>query len=252
MPAANNDLAKLQGSWNIKILEVNGAPMPAGTAQIIVQGESFTTTAMGAPYDGAIIIDPMAKPKSLDLIFATGPEKGNRSLGIYKLDGDTWTICLTLTGTKRPSKFATTPKSGLALETLERHQQETPPPPATNDADFPPTPELEGEWQMTACTLSGKPLPPEHLQYGRRIAKGNETTVTMNGAVLLAARYRLNAANIDYVLTQGPHKGKPQYGIWKLEDGVFTTCFATPGADRPTTFTSTKGDGGTLTSWRRV
>ena len=75
---------------------------------------------MGAAYEGRVEIDESAKPKAIDLVFTAGPEKGNRNVGIYKLAGHKWTLCLATRGELRPTKFATIAASGLALQTLER------------------------------------------------------------------------------------------------------------------------------------
>ncbi len=90
------------------------------SSTIELKGDNFTTSSMGAVYEGKFEFDATKTPKTFDLIFMNGPEQGNRSLGIYELDGDTWKICLTITGTKRPPSFSTKPGSGLALETLKR------------------------------------------------------------------------------------------------------------------------------------
>jgi uncharacterized protein (TIGR03067 family) len=116
----NSDLEKLQGTWNIVEFELEGQKMPAGGSKIVVNGNSFTTIAMGAQYEGTVALDTTATPKTFDLHFNQGPEKGNVSLGIYELDGDTWTICIGLTGRIRPQKFATEAGSGHALESLKR------------------------------------------------------------------------------------------------------------------------------------
>jgi uncharacterized protein (TIGR03067 family) len=124
------ELAKLQGAWSIDALEVDGATMQESSvrgSQIVVKGSAFDTISMGATYKGKLKIDPAKTPKTLDLIFEAGPEKGNRSLAIYELDGDTWRICLTVTAKTRPKAFATTPGSGLALETLKRGAAEPDP-----------------------------------------------------------------------------------------------------------------------------
>lgn len=116
----NADLEHLQGTWNIVEFELEGQKLPAGGSKIIVNGDNFTTIAMGAQYEGTVALDAAATPKTFDLHFKQGPEQGNVSLGIYELDGDTWTICLGLTGKSRPRKFATETGSGHALETLKR------------------------------------------------------------------------------------------------------------------------------------
>jgi uncharacterized protein (TIGR03067 family) len=113
------DLEKLQGTWRIASLEIDGNSMPA-SGSITIEGDRFTTSAMGAEYSGTIQIDASKRPKRFDLVFATGPHVGSRSLGIYQLDGDSWRICLGFAGYPRPTSFATAPASGHALETLVR------------------------------------------------------------------------------------------------------------------------------------
>src|SRR5438552_3529927 len=151
------DLDKLQGSWNVTSLEVDGQKMPApGGARILICGTRFQSLGMGAVYEGTVEVDGKKKPKTFDMIFTAGPEKGNRSLGIYELKGDDWKICLTVTGKKRPAKFATTPGSGCALETLTRGTGEAMEEAAEETSDAAPVassvndpaPEIEGEWQM--------------------------------------------------------------------------------------------------------
>jgi uncharacterized protein (TIGR03067 family) len=114
-----SDLEKLQGTWRIATLEIDGNAMPA-TGSISIQGDRFTTAAMGAEYSGTIQIDAAKRPKRFDLVFDSGPHTGSRSLGIYQLEGDSWRICLGFAGNPRPISFATAPGSGHAMETLVR------------------------------------------------------------------------------------------------------------------------------------
>jgi uncharacterized protein (TIGR03067 family) len=257
------DIQKLQGCWNIKSLEVDGARMPAPSgARIVIEAGRFQSLGMGAVYEGKIEVDAAQKPKSFDLVFTKGPEKGNRSLGIYKLQGGTWTICMTVTGTKRPKTFATTAGSGLALETLKRGEtagpvakkgeevgEEVPPAPSTaND----PAPELEGKWEMTACTSSGQAVPDQFVKTGRRSTGGGRTQAWFGKQTILDARYTVDRSaephTIDYTLKNGDR----QYGIWKFEGGILHLVMSNPGTARPSDFTSKSGDGRTLTSWERV
>src|SRR5262245_34353663 len=124
-----DDLDLLQGTWSVTSLEVEGQKMTAGMldgAQIVIKGNRFTSTGMGAVYKGTLKIDATAKPARLDMKFSAGPEKGNTNLGIYKLDGDTWKLCLAMRGDVRPLKFASLPGSGFALETLTRGSAKKP------------------------------------------------------------------------------------------------------------------------------
>jgi len=73
-------------------------------------------------YKGTFSIDPGKNPKTIDIKFTEGPEKGNTSLGIYELDGEDFKLCLTVTAKDRPTEFAAKAKSGLGLETLKREK----------------------------------------------------------------------------------------------------------------------------------
>ena len=42
------DLDRLQGTWSIVSLEMDGQKMSGGGGQIVVRGDRFTTIAMGA------------------------------------------------------------------------------------------------------------------------------------------------------------------------------------------------------------
>jgi uncharacterized protein (TIGR03067 family) len=119
----NEELEKLQGSWKVVTLEVEGQSVPEAFftgAKIVVDGDNFSTISMGAPYAGTLTLDVASKPKRFDVLFSQGPHKGQASLGIYELSGGAWKICLGFAGKDRPKDFTTTAGSGHALETLER------------------------------------------------------------------------------------------------------------------------------------
>lgn len=113
-----NDIDKLQGVWHVDSLEIDGRVMTAavlGGAKIVIDGDRFTSMGMGAEYEGSVELNADSFPKSFDLTFARGPEKGNTNLGIYELDGDTWRICLATRGSVRPKEFAAPPGTGIVL-----------------------------------------------------------------------------------------------------------------------------------------
>jgi uncharacterized protein (TIGR03067 family) len=117
------DLDLLQGSWAIAALEVDGQQVPAAMlrdARVVVAGSRFTSSGMGAIYEGVLELDATKTPPRLDMKFDAGPEKGNTNPGIYQLDGDTWKLCLATRGAVRPVSFASTPGSGFAVERLVR------------------------------------------------------------------------------------------------------------------------------------
>jgi uncharacterized protein (TIGR03067 family) len=261
-PAVKPDRELLQGTWAVATLEINGRAMVAGS-QIILKGDAFTTRSMGAEYEGTFRLDEAKSPKTIDMTFTKGPEKGNTALGIYKLDGDVWTICLTITAKVRPTKFETAQGSGLALESLKRaatdQKVEAAPQPRLAQASDAAKKELErfaGEWTMVSGTIGGQPMPEAMLRTMQREVKGTEVTVTMNGQVYFKATLTLDPAKsprtIDYTMTEGMTKGKTQLGIYEWEDGTLRFSFASPGKDRPADFTSKADDGRTVSVWKRI
>lgn len=261
------EIKALQGTWTIVSLEVDGQKMEGSpAAQVVVKGDRFSTSSMGAAYEGVVEVDAAQTPKHFNLVFTGGPEKGNTNRGIYELEGDTWRICLNTAGGPRPAGFATAPGSGLALETLRRGVAEQKRAPSAGRArataaDVPapegdPAPELAGEWSMNSCVMNGRPLEREFLPYGRRVASATEITVTMGPQVMLRAAYRVDRSaqpqQMTYILAHGPHKGKVQRGIFRLEGNALVTCFAAPEGERPAEFNSIAGDGRTLTVWQPV
>jgi uncharacterized protein (TIGR03067 family) len=263
----NRDLDSLQGSWTVTTLEVDGQAMPAGMlggVRIVVAGNRFTSSGMGAVYEGILELDASASPPRLDMKFDAGPEKGNTNLGIYQLEGDTWKLCLATRGTVRPASFASTPGSGFALETLQREGA-----PAARQAkgqgprkSAPATPaggpvsEFEGEWSMLAGVMDGKATDASLLKWVKRVTRGNQTTVVAGPQTMMKVEFTFDSSpapqTIDYLNLAGAHKGKAQQGIYKFEGDVLTVCVSPPGAARPREFASVAGDGRTLTVWKRA
>jgi uncharacterized protein (TIGR03067 family) len=263
MAKGKTDLDRLQGTWTILTLEMDGVETPAGApsgSKIVVKGDKFTTISMGAKYSGTITLDAATSPKTFDLKFAAGPEKGNTSLGIYELDGDNWKICLTVTGKTRPRTFATKPGSGHALETLRR-DAETPKRSAAktkapvSDVHFEPVAELQGEWSLVSLLLNGRQLKPEEARYGKRVVKGDEMTLSFGRDLVTKARMAADPAKdpktMDYVHMAGMMAGQSQQGIYELTGKTLKICSAPPGQPRPGEFTATAENGRTLAVWTK-
>jgi penicillin amidase len=260
------DAEKLQGAWNVATLEVDGTAMAAAVVQgskIVIQGERFTTVSMGATYKGTFKIDATKSPKTLDLRFTEGPEKGNTALGIYELDGDAWKLCLSVTAKTRPKEFTTKAGSGYALETLvrevpgkKRAAAESPAPDRGAPKPEKVAGELEGEWSMVSGEIEGRKLPEAYVKTGKRIVKGNLTTVTINGQTMMKATFTVDATKkpktIDFTMVGGFSKGAQQLGIYELDGDTFRSCFASPGKERPTDFSTSAGDGRTFSVWKKV
>jgi len=196
------DLKQLQGIWNIVSLEVEGDEYPPLGSRIAIAGDRFVSLNMGAEYEGAMMVNESATPKTLDMLYDKGPHVGKKSLGIYELKKDEWKICLGLAGSARPEKFVTKKGTGHALEVLHRGAVAASPvaasPVKVAVSSASPT-QLEGEWSMTSCIQNGKPIPKSSAAYARRVFQGDQTTLYIGPQASSQTRFTLAGPNIDYV-----------------------------------------------------
>jgi len=272
-------LRSLEGTWAFRKLEVDGQAMPtdaSGGSHLLIDGDRFRMESTEANYEGIFDIDIERTPHAIDIDFVDGPEAGNRSEGIFELDGDRLTICLGFAGVSRPSRFKTTKGSGQALEHLVRANHArlagvdggTPPPKppapakasdkdaaAFTDEMTATINKLQGEWAPTELVSSGQTLAANLLAFGSRTCTGAETKVVFGGQTMVHAKVRINEAaspiEVDYLNLAGPKRGSISLGLmqWIGDEVVF--CMGAPGAARPSDFTCAKGSGRTLSRWKR-
>lgn len=115
---------------------------------------------------------------------------------------------------------------------------------------------LQGSWSMIAGAADGLPLPPDYVRQMRRVFAGREVTVTMGEQLFFKATVVLNGSGpvrtIDYHMTGGQTAGALQLGIFAIAGDTVRFCFGAPNAPRPSDFTTTAGDGRTLSTWVRA
>ena len=275
-------LRRLEGEWAFQSLEVDGLKIAAAmlaSSKLLIDGDRFRMESSEATYEGVFNIDVEADPPAIDIEFVEGPEAGNWSYGIYRLDGDDLTFCLGLTGAPRPARFATAPNTGHALERLRRvsaarpehlrgGKRATARTAATIAAAaatvidestfaFNTTPLLErlqGEWQPVALVSSGAPLAEALLTHGVRTTTGNEAKVVFGGQTMVHAKMRFDESAkpiaVDYLnLGRGPKSISLGIFEWVGDEARF--CMAQAGAPRPADFSCDTGSGRTLSQWKR-
>lgn len=270
-------LRELEGEWQFETLETDGTRVPSSmltASRLLIDGDRFRTESPEATYDGTFTIDVETGPTRIDITFVEGPEAGNTCCGIYELDGDRLTLCLGLAGAARPAAFATRRGSGHALERLRRVSAARPadvtggtPPPASHATtveraaasafDAPMTPllrRLEGEWVPVELVMDGKPMPPQWLAYGARIATGNEVKVVFGGQTMVHAKVRVDESVIpvavDYLALSGKQQGTVTHGILEWVGDELCILMAGPGEQRPATFDA-PATTATLSRWKR-
>jgi uncharacterized protein (TIGR03067 family) len=96
------DLEKLQGTWIMSSIELDGKVIPApegGGTLIISKDMKMVMKEKGKPDDHSTFkIDATTKPKQIDLMGENKEKKKEVVQGIYTLDGDTFTIVLSAKG----------------------------------------------------------------------------------------------------------------------------------------------------------
>lgn len=118
------ELQRLSGSWEIVYLESDGKEQPLGDLKEfrrLQQGDHITWKKG----DQTIVelefaIDPAASPKTVDSTYTTGDNKGRTHRGIYRLEGDDFSMCFAGFDKPRPTEFVTTPGSGLIVYKAKR------------------------------------------------------------------------------------------------------------------------------------
>lgn len=113
---------------------------------------------------------------------------------------------------------------------------------------------IEGKWTLIGGEQDGQDIPDADIQQSTLEIVGNEHTVNL-GDDALKGTHTLNTDHnpmtIDASDNAGPFAGQTLLGIFKVEDDVFTVCFAAPGTDRPTEFTTKDGKATILHGWKR-
>lgn len=130
--AQKQALEKLQGSWQLVSAEIRGRKVviDAGTNtdRTVIDGEKVTVMRGGREsHSSTIRIDPSKSPGHMDSTHVVRNGVKTVSEGIYKLEGDTLTICASISGEKRPERFESNEK--VMLSVLKRVGQ-VPPKPA--------------------------------------------------------------------------------------------------------------------------
>jgi RNA polymerase sigma-70 factor (ECF subfamily) len=120
--AAQKDEGKILGTWLVASDEWGGQKGAEGG----LTGLRLTFAAAGKvtikhgnqEEEGAYKLDPAKTPRQIDVT-----ANGRELPGIYKLEGDTLTLCVDHGGGARPTEFASKPGTEVHLLTLKREKK---------------------------------------------------------------------------------------------------------------------------------
>jgi uncharacterized protein (TIGR03067 family) len=105
------ELAKLQGEWVFKQAGRNGKKVELGDATLVLEIKGAKWILTGQEKGEFIAIDPTTDPKCFDLKSVEESRKGQVDEGIFKIEGDTLTVCLHQGKERqRPTRFETSPE----------------------------------------------------------------------------------------------------------------------------------------------
>ncbi|MBI1831610.1 MAG: TIGR03067 domain-containing protein [Planctomycetes bacterium] len=122
---AKNDLDRMQGTWIMHALEINGkevGPQQLQNTVLTIKGDAYTTKVKDKEIPGVRLkLDPSKNPKAVDIIKTT-PGGGEEVIkGIYTVESDVLKICRGLSADQdRPNQFATWPNTNYFVVTWKK------------------------------------------------------------------------------------------------------------------------------------
>jgi uncharacterized protein (TIGR03067 family) len=122
--AARKDLEKLQGTWNLVSMEVEGHAVPPEDFRgwnAVYEGDTLTLRVGNeVRRRGIETLDAARNPKAINTWDLDGPYEDLTVPGIYALDGDSLKLCFARPGQPRPTEFTTTRGTAFLYVVYER------------------------------------------------------------------------------------------------------------------------------------
>jgi uncharacterized protein (TIGR03067 family) len=106
---------------------------------------------------------------------------------------------------------------------------------------------LQGTWERVAMEVEGKTIPDEDLKGWVAIHEADQLTLKVDDKVYRRAVITLNPTRTPKAIntwdSDGLFRDQTLPGIYELKDDTLEVCFAKPGEQRPTDFTTKHGTG---------
>ena len=251
-----SDEERLAGRWVMASLMINGENAPEEqvvSARLRVEGNRYTPQFEGKDISETFKIDADTKPRSIDFTYTDGPRKGETVKGIYKLEGDRYTMCRPLLAeAPRPTEFSSAPESGLVVVVWAR---DTPAEQARRKAIEDDRKAFEGTWVGESNIRDGITVSDDEVKQVRLILTGERYTLERGGDRTSRGTCKIDPMKtpktMDISIIDGVNKGQTWLGIYELSGDLYHTCFATAGNPRPSRFRSEPGSGNILWVFRR-
>jgi uncharacterized protein (TIGR03067 family) len=122
--SAKEDMARLQGLWTMAEYIIDGTRSNESQIRswvLVVEGDQYNPGVREFSVEFTYRLNPTRNPKAIDLMPHTGNARGRTIRGIYRLDGDRFTLCYPADSqAERPAGFGARSGSGLIRVTWRR------------------------------------------------------------------------------------------------------------------------------------
>jgi uncharacterized protein (TIGR03067 family) len=256
--ASSRDEDKLQGTWQLVSLEEDGKTYAGQqiptlsnmgvsfTGQLfqlklLSQGGEPPVTGMKTETNGVFHLDCGVDPRRITVL--TPGSNANSLLGIYKVEGDTLTLChyFNPKEVKYPTQFATKPKDGALLLVFKRQ--------ADTDEG-----KLQGTWKSTSVGPAYTDVTFTGNQFQlKKLPKGNPPVESYTREY--SGTFQLNTTTTPkrIAVTHPTDKAKGLLGIYRLEGDTLFFCYRGDPKDGkyPSQMTTNPAEGSELLVLRR-
>ncbi|MFO0798108.1 MAG: TIGR03067 domain-containing protein [Gemmataceae bacterium] len=103
-----DEMKAAAGKWTVGKATLGGSDFTKAFKAlelVLAPDGAYTLTFNGETDKGTVKVDATKTPKEMDIIGKEGPNAGKTIKTIYKLDGDTMTVCYELGDGPRPAAF---------------------------------------------------------------------------------------------------------------------------------------------------
>jgi uncharacterized protein (TIGR03067 family) len=114
-----------------------------------------------------------------------------------------------------------------------------------------------GTWQVVSLEVDGKKAAEEDAKKINVINEADgKWTIEVDGKVVAWGTSQIDPTKkfkaVDLTVTEGDSKGKTALAIYEIKGDTRKVCYAPPGMERPTEFSSKAGSGHILVVLKRV